>query len=94
MRSRYCPCVCVSLYVCLCIPPLSLLGNGSVKVSLSLLGNGSVKIPTSCVYYEITLLSVCLCQHICFVFYAVRVVSKDSRRLVPLRTSCYFTYLV
>jgi hypothetical protein len=32
--------------VCLCIP-LSLLGNGSVKVSLSLLGNGSVKIPLS-----------------------------------------------
>jgi hypothetical protein len=30
--------------VCLCIP-LSLLGNGSVKVPLSLLGNGSVKNP-------------------------------------------------
>jgi hypothetical protein len=51
-------CVCV----CLCIP-LSLLGNGSVKVPLSLLGNG-------------------------YVFYAVRVVSKESRRLVLLRTSC------
>jgi hypothetical protein len=36
MRSRYCPCVCVS--------PLSLLDNVSVKVLLSLLGNGSVKI--------------------------------------------------
>jgi hypothetical protein len=32
--------VCVSVY-----PPLSLLGNGSVKVSLSLLGNGSSKNP-------------------------------------------------
>jgi hypothetical protein len=32
--------VCVSVY-----PPLSLLGNGSVKMSLSLLGNGSVKCP-------------------------------------------------
>jgi hypothetical protein len=34
MRSRCCLCVCVS--------PLSLLGNGSVKVPLSLLGNGYV----------------------------------------------------
>jgi hypothetical protein len=32
---------------CLCIPTLSLLGNGSVKIPLSLLGNGSVKIPLS-----------------------------------------------
>jgi hypothetical protein len=39
MRSRCCLCVCVS--------PLSLLSNGSVKISLSLLGNGSVKIPLS-----------------------------------------------
>jgi hypothetical protein len=36
----------VCMYVCLCIP-LSLLGNGSVKIPLSLLGNGSVKIPLS-----------------------------------------------
>jgi hypothetical protein len=37
MRTR----LCVSVY------PLSLLGNGSVKIPLSLLGNGSVKIPLS-----------------------------------------------
>jgi hypothetical protein len=29
--------------VCLYVYPLSLLGNGSVKIPLSLLGNGSVK---------------------------------------------------
>jgi hypothetical protein len=46
------------------VSPLSLLGNGSVKVPLSLLGNG-------------------------YIFYAVRVVSKESRRLVLLKTSCY-----
>jgi hypothetical protein len=40
MKSRCC--VCVSVY-----PHLSLLGNGSVKISLLLLGNGSVKIPLS-----------------------------------------------
>jgi hypothetical protein len=28
-------------------PPLSLLGNGSVKILLSLLGNGSIKIRLS-----------------------------------------------
>jgi hypothetical protein len=39
MRSRCCLCVCVR--ACLCIP-LSLLGNGSVKIPLSLLGNRSV----------------------------------------------------
>jgi hypothetical protein len=45
---------------------------------------------TSCLYYEITLLSVCLsvCPHNCFVFYAIRVVSTASRRLVLPRTSC------
>jgi hypothetical protein len=32
---------------CLCVSPLLLLGNGSVKVPLSLLGNGSVKIQLS-----------------------------------------------
>jgi hypothetical protein len=36
-------CVCVRV----CVSPLSLVGNGSVNVSLSLLGNGSVKIPLS-----------------------------------------------
>jgi hypothetical protein len=29
--------------VCVCVSPLSFLGNGSVKIPLSLLGNGSVK---------------------------------------------------
>jgi hypothetical protein len=38
-------CVCVCARVC--VFPLLLLGNGSVKVPLSLLGNGSVKIPLS-----------------------------------------------
>jgi hypothetical protein len=33
--------------VCVCLSPLSLLGNGSVKVPLSLLGNGSVKSPVT-----------------------------------------------
>jgi hypothetical protein len=36
--------VCV---VCVRVCPLSLLGNGSVKIPLSLLGNGSVNIPLS-----------------------------------------------
>jgi hypothetical protein len=36
------------LSVCVCVPPLSLLGNGSIKVPLSLLGNGSVKSPYRC----------------------------------------------
>jgi hypothetical protein len=40
MRSRFCVYVCVFVY-----PPLSLLGNGSVKIPLSLLGNSSVNIP-------------------------------------------------
>jgi hypothetical protein len=82
MGSRCCLCVCL----CLCIPlsflgngsvkvPLSLLGNGSVNVPLSLLGNGSVKIPTvSSVYYEITLLSVC-----------VHIVVSFSVRSVPYK---------
>jgi hypothetical protein len=111
MRLRCCHCVC------LCIP-LPLLGNGLVKVPLSLLGNGSVKIPTtSCVYYEMKLLFVCVparvhinvsfsmlsesyqrklyvCLYIPlsllgngYVFYAVRVLSKESRRLVLPRCS-------
>jgi hypothetical protein len=78
MRSRCCPCVCMC--VCLhCVSPLSLLGNGSVKIPT-----------TSYVYYEIALLSVCLplCPHNCFVFYAVRAVTKKSWRLFLPRTSC------
>jgi hypothetical protein len=60
MGSYCCPCVvCLSVY-----PPLSLVGNGSVKVPLSLRGNG-------------------------YAFYAVRVVSNESRRLVLPRTSCF-----
>jgi hypothetical protein len=47
------------LYARVCIP-LSLLGNGPVKVSLLLLGNDSVKIPTSYAYYETILLSMCV----------------------------------
>jgi hypothetical protein len=81
----------VAVRVCVCVSPLSLLGNASVKVPLPLLGNGSVKIPTTyLVYYEITLLSLsgCVYPHICFVFYAVRVVSKESKRLVLPSTSC------
>jgi hypothetical protein len=41
MSSRCCLCVCIF------VSPLSLLGNGSVKIPLSLLGNGSVKITLS-----------------------------------------------
>jgi hypothetical protein len=33
----------VAVCVCVCVSPLSLLGNGSVKIPLSLLGNGSVE---------------------------------------------------
>jgi hypothetical protein len=33
----------VPVCVCVCVSPLSLLGNGSVKIPLSLLGNGSVE---------------------------------------------------
>jgi hypothetical protein len=33
--------------VSVCVSPLSLLRNGSVKITLSLLGNGSLKIPLS-----------------------------------------------
>jgi hypothetical protein len=64
MRSRYCPYVCVCVRVSV-YPPLSLLGDGSVKIPLLLLGNG-------------------------YVFYAVRVISKESRRLVLPRTFCCF----
>jgi hypothetical protein len=39
MRLRCCPCVCLCVYLGI---PLSLLGNGSVKVPLSLLSNGYV----------------------------------------------------
>jgi Ca2+/Na+ antiporter len=35
--------VAVHVCVCVCVLPLSLLGNGSVKVPLSLPGNGSVE---------------------------------------------------
>jgi hypothetical protein len=31
--------------LCVCVSPLSLVGNGSIKIPLSLLSNGSVKIP-------------------------------------------------
>jgi hypothetical protein len=41
MRSRCCVCV----YVCVCVSPLSLLGNGSVKIPLSFLSNGLDKNP-------------------------------------------------
>jgi hypothetical protein len=34
-------------HVAVCVCPLSLLGNDSVKIPLSLLGNGSVKVPIS-----------------------------------------------
>jgi hypothetical protein len=40
MRSGCCLCV----YVCVCVCPLSLLGNGLVKIPLLLLGNGSVEL--------------------------------------------------
>jgi hypothetical protein len=63
MRSCCSPCVCV--YVC----PLSLLGNGSVKI------------PTNyCVYYEITLLCVCVsvCVHI-FVSFSMLSVSYQRK---------------
>jgi hypothetical protein len=45
MRSRcfVCVCVCARARVSVCVSPLSLLGNGPVKVPLSLLGNGSVE---------------------------------------------------
>jgi hypothetical protein len=43
MRSRWCLCARARV----CVYPLSLSGNGSVKIPLSLLGNGSVKIPLS-----------------------------------------------
>jgi hypothetical protein len=74
MRSRCCARACVCVWVC--VSPLSLLGNGSVNVPLSLLGNGSVKVPLSLLGNG-------------YVFYAVRVVSKESRQLVLPRTSCY-----
>jgi hypothetical protein len=83
----------LSVCVCVCVSPLSLLGNGSVKVPLSLLSNGSVRIPPdSCVYYEITLISMCLSvwPHNCLVFYAVRVILKGRKRLVLPRTSCIY----
>jgi hypothetical protein len=48
MRSRCCPCVCVSVY-----PLLSLLGNGSVKVPLSLLGNGYISYAVRVILKEV-----------------------------------------
>jgi hypothetical protein len=87
MRLRRCPFVCVGVSPLSLLGsgsvkvPLSLLGSGSVKVPLSLLGNGSVKIPTtSCVYYDITLLSECLpvCVHT-IVSFSMRSVSYQSK---------------
>jgi hypothetical protein len=90
-------CGCVSVYP----PPPSLLGNCSVKVPLSLLGKGSIKIPTtscwptflfwknrvgSCILWNH--LAVCVCPYNCSVFSAVRIVSKESRRVVLPGTSC------
>jgi hypothetical protein len=72
MRSRCWPCVRVCMFVC--VSPLSFLGNGSAKVPLTLLGNGSVKVTLYLLGNG-------------YVFYAVRVVSKESRRLVLPRTS-------
>jgi hypothetical protein len=82
----------VAVRVCVCISSPIVARQRLGKSPLSLLSNGSVKIPTiSCVYYEITLLSVCLpvCVHI-IVWFSMRVlvVSKESRRLVLLGTSC------
>jgi hypothetical protein len=37
-------------------------------------------------------LSVCVCPHICFVFYAVRVVSKENSQLVHPRTSFHIIF--
>jgi hypothetical protein len=73
--------------VCLCILllllgnglvriPLSLLSNGSVKIPLSLLGNGSVKVPLSLLGNG-------------YIFSAVRVVWKESKRLVLPTTFLY-----
>jgi hypothetical protein len=61
-----------------CVSLLSLLGKGSVNcIPLSLLGNNSVKtFPRQGRIVGRV------------VFYAIRVVSKESRRLVLPRTSC------
>jgi hypothetical protein len=65
----------IAVRACFCVSPLSLLGNGSVKLPLSLLGSGLVKVPLSLLGNG-------------YFFYAVRVLSKESRRLVFPRTSC------
>jgi hypothetical protein len=85
-------CVCVSP------PPPSLLENGSVKVPLSLPGNGSVfyvvrviskesrrlVLPTaSCVYYEITLLSVCVHIIVSFCMRSVSYQRKVGDKFFP-----------
>jgi hypothetical protein len=62
MRSLCWP--CVSVY-----PPLSLLGNGSVKIPT-----------TSCVNYEITLVSVCLSMRVhIIVSFSMRPVSYQRK---------------
>jgi hypothetical protein len=75
MRSRCCPCVCAR--VCLCIPPI--VARQRLR-----------KNPHNylCILWDH--LAVWMCPHSCFIFYAVRVVSKENRRLVLPRTSCLF----
>jgi hypothetical protein len=68
--------------VCQCFPP-DTWKNLCLHVhhSLSLLGNGSLNtFPRHWRVVE------------CVVFYAIRVVSKESRRLVLPRTSCFLRY--
>jgi hypothetical protein len=82
MRSRCCPCVCVFLCVS-GYPPLSMLGKSPLILSRQRLGKNSHNF--LCISWDH--LAACVCPHNCFVFYAVRVVSKESRRLFLPRTS-------
>jgi hypothetical protein len=93
--------LCNHLSVRVCVA-LSLLGNGTsvcvrfphfcvfYAVRVVSKENRLLVLPrTSCVYYELTLLCICVCPTPnYFVCYAVRVVSKESRRLALPRTFC------
>jgi hypothetical protein len=87
MRSRCSPCVC------LCIP-LSLLGNGSVKVLLSLLGNGyvfyAVRVVSKGNRRLVLLRTSCLILEELFIFptdcvYPVSYDYHNKQRLFPFR---------
>jgi hypothetical protein len=76
------------VHVCVCVSPLSLLGNSWVKnpsiVARQRLDRNVTALTNIMRYYVYI-----TCPHNCFVVCADRVISKESRRLVFPRNSRY-----